>query len=97
MHQLPEEGLHPGSIEVVTVKEAPRIIPRAITGNARGRIHLSAPRFKKKLHLDGYIPDQIQSGKNSGKFRDKYVTFELNIEDMVTLRNYINWLLEREE
>ena len=53
-------------------------------------MNLYAPQFKKRLHIDGYIPDMIQSGKNFGKFRDKYVTFELNIEDMVTLRNYIN-------
>tara|TARA_R100001015_G_C4611798_1_gene167235 strand:+ start:1001 stop:1234 length:234 start_codon:yes stop_codon:yes gene_type:complete len=74
-----------------------KIIPRSIIGNALGAMSLYGSKSKKKLHLDGYIPDQIHSGKNSGKFRDKYVTFILDAEDLVTLRNYINWILEREE
>jgi|TARA_R100000482_G_scaffold115283_1_gene58233 hypothetical protein len=78
-----------------------KIIPRSRLGSgpAQGELHLYAPHklHEKKLHLDGYVPDQIQSGKNIGKFRDKYVSFELDAEDMVTLRNFINWILEREE
>ena len=79
------------------MREATKIIPRSTTGNARGEMYLYTSRYKKRLHIDGYIPDQIKSGKNHGKFRDKYVTFELDTEDLVTLRNYINWILEREE
>jgi len=79
------------------MRELTKIIPRSITLNARGEIYLNTPRFEKKLRLEGYIPDQIRSGKNFGKFRDKYVTFELDTDDMVTLRNYINWILEGEE
>ena len=77
-----------------------KIIPLARRGSsARGELYLYAPVVydmdKKRLLIDGYVPDQIKSGKNIGKFRDKYVSFELDVEDMVTLRNFINWLLER--
>lgn len=50
-----------------------------------------------RLRIEGYIPDKIRSGKNYGKYRDKYVDFELFIDDLVILRNFINCILEAEE
>ncbi len=84
------------------MRDAQLIVPRSLTGNNRGEMRLyhkfgQSRDMTTRLRIEGYIPDKIRSGKNYGKYRDKHVDFELFIDDLVILRNFINCILEAEE
>jgi hypothetical protein len=81
------------------MRDAQLIVPRSLIGNNRGemRLYHKYGDTKTRLRIEGFIPDMIRSGKNYGEYRDRYVDFELNIEDLVILRNFINCMLEAEK